>query len=615
MLKREQKHPSHDLLLARRMVEELEEVEILEDLKWDPLICKWVLLCRLSTDVKDNEVVLGSTNWYVHIEDGYPWGGIKFFPAKEDGLKGTFPHQNYNDVSESENLWTNGNICLDTSYKKLRQLGLDDEPYDFESRLVWHFERALSWLKEAARGTLKNPGDPYELPHFNHNLHTVVFNEDYESFLKWKKRKVCYGLMEFLFYKKDDGKPFVIAPTRFLNIDGKEVYKPNWGYGISNIKSKSQTLTGGWIILNEVPIIFPWQAPMNWGELKEACASQGIDIMDNIKNLSIKLRDGKSHYILIGFPVPERVNGNSKQIHWQPILLPILSNITGRIKGFRNSEKFNWLRDLNITFRNNNNIYWLNSENWHDGELFNRGRLERRVRVSSILQLGAGAVGSMLSELLIRSGQKEITIMDDDILEAGNIVRNTLTLEDVLQFKVDKLKDRLHNISPHSKVDGIREKFPPSMTEKPIDYEKFDVILDCTGEDGTLYNLSKISFEKSKTFLSVSLGYEAKRLFVFYSNGRKFNHATFVQLIQPWLGKEKSGTEHIDFPREGIGCWHPVFPARADDVWLMVSTAFKSIERAILGNGNKPTLLVYEQEWERDLFKGITLVSQEVHDE
>ncbi len=24
---------------------------------------------------------------------------------------------------------------------------------------------------------------------------------------------------------------------------------------------------------------------------------------------------------------------------------------------------------------------------------------------------------------------------------------------------------------------------------------------------------------------------------------------------------------------EGIGCWHPVFPARADEVWLMASAA------------------------------------------
>lgn len=597
------------------MVEELEEVEILEDLKWDPLIDRWVLLCRLSTDVENTEVVPGSTNWYVHIENGYPWGAIKFFPAKMDGLKGTFPHQNYNGESDSEHLWTKGNLCLDTSYKKLRQLGLDDEPYDLESRLVWHFERALSWLKEAARGTLKNPGDPYELPHFNHDLHTVVFNEDYESFLKWQKRNFSFGLAEFLFYKNEENKPFVIAPTNFLSINGKEVYKPNWGYGISNIKSKSQLSTGGWIILNEVPIISPWQAPTNWGELKEACAAQGIDLMDNIKNLSIKLRDGKPHFILIGFPVPERVNGNAEQIHWQPILLPKLSNITGRVKGFRDLEKFNWLRDLNTTFRNNNKIHWLNSENWHDGELFNRGRLEQEVRASSILQLGAGAVGSMLSELLIRSGQKEITIMDDDLLEAGNIVRNTLTLEDVLQFKVDKLKDRLHHISPHSKVQGIRKRFPPPKTEQPIDYEKFNVILDCTGEDGTLYNLSKISFEKPKTFLSISLGYEARRLFVFYSNGREFNHGTFVQLIQPWIEKEKSETEHIEFPRKGIGCWHPVFPARADDVWLMVSTAFKSIERAILGDDNKQTLLVYEQKWERDLFKGITLVNQEVYNE
>jgi hypothetical protein len=614
LLSQEQKNPTQELLFARRMVEDLVTVEIIEDLNWDPLLDKWVLLCRLSSNYKSTDVVPESTNWYVHIEDEYPWGDIKFYPAKMSGLKGTFPHQNYNGDTDSIHPWTNGNICLDTSFKKFRQLGLDDEPYDAESRLLWHFERALIWLRLAASESLSNPGDPFELPHFNHELHTVVNSEDYESFFKWKSTKQHLGLAEFLFYNNQKKEPYVIVPTNFLSIDGKKVCEPKWGKGISDLKNDSEIFTGAWIMLNKIPFVMPWQAPITWGELREASAAQGIALMERIRRLSTTLRDGKSHIFLIGFPIPERVNGNPKQIHWQPLLLPKLSNVRGKVKGFRDTEKFNWLRDSKKIFKDNNKILWLNSENWHDGELFNRGKLKQKVRTSSILQLGAGAVGSILSELLVRSGQKEITIMDDDLLEAGNIVRNTLTLEDVLQFKVDKLQDRLHKISPHSNVQTFKEKFPPK-NEQFIDWDKFDIILDCTGEDETLFNLSKIIFEEPKTVVSISLGYEARRLFVFHSNSRQFNHAAFVQLIQPWLEKEKSETEYIEFPREGMGCWHPIFPARADDVWLMVSTAFKSIERAILGDCNKPKLFVYEHQWDGDLFKGITLVNQEVYND
>lgn len=612
MLSREQKRPNAELLLARRILEELNSVEILEDLKWDPLFDKWVLLCRISSESKGNDLIPKYSNWYVLIEDGYPWGEIKFYPAKKSGLKGTFPHQNYNGDEHSKHPWTGGNLCLDSSYKPLRHLGLDSEPFDSEYRLLWHFERALSWLKGAAEGTLSKDGDPFELPHFKNNLNTVVFYEDSESFLGWQKSRANYGLAELLFYKEDE--PFVIVPMKYSTTNGNEVYKPKWGTEISNLATESQTLVGAWLILKELPVVPPWQAPTTWGELMTACTAQGINLKRILKNLSTKLRDGKHHIILIGFPIPEKINNNHVQVHWQPLQLPTLSNVKVKIKGFRDTEKFNWFQDLKGTFKTNNKIQWLNSENWHDGELFNRGRLNSIIRESSILQLGAGAVGSTISELLVRSGQKEITIMDDDLLEAGNIVRNTLTSKDVLQFKIDKLKDRLNNISPHSKVQGVREKFPPK-NKQSVNIQSYDVILDCTGEDQTLYNLSKLTFEEPKTFLSISLGYQARRLFVFYSNGIEFNHTAFIKLMQPWLAKEKEDTKHIEFPREGIGCWHPVFPARADDIWLMVSSAFKTIERAILTTNIKPTILVYEQQWNGDLFKGISLIHQEEYNE
>lgn len=611
MLNRQKRRPKPELLLARRMVEELDAVEIIEDLNWDPLIEKWVLLCRLSPEIQSSDFIPKSTNWYVHISDSYPWGNIKFLPAKINGIKGTFPHQNYNGEEKKEHPWNDGNLCLDTSYRKFRHMGLDNEPFNPDFRLLWHFERALLWLREAAKGELSNPGDPFELPDFNKSsLDTIAFCENTESFLEWQRSKKTYGLAELLLYQKEE--PFVMVPTKFTTIEGEVIYQPAWGAAISNPESK--TLVGAWIILRQVPIIPPWQAPMTWGELNVVCQDQRIDLLKVVKKIAPRLRDGKPHIFLIGFPIPEKVQGSPKLIYWQPILLPKLSNATKNFNGFRDSEKHNWFRDTKRVFRLNNQINWIHSENWHENELFNRGRLNASTRNASILQFGAGAVGSMVSELLVRSGHKDITILDNDIIQAGNMVRHTLTLKDSLQFKVDSLMERLNRISPHSRIKGIRERFPTKV-DKSVQPKDFDVFLDCTGEDETMFYLSEYKFDHPKTFLSISLGYGAKRLFVFNSKGHEFNHSAFIVLMHPWLEKEQYDTSNIEFPREGLGCWHPVFPARADDVWLMVSTAFKSIEQSMMTNVDKPTLMVYEQQWEGDLFTGISLVSREEYDE
>ncbi|MBL0240398.1 MAG: hypothetical protein IPQ00_07480 [Chloracidobacterium sp.] len=37
-------------------------------------------------------------------------------------------------------------------------------------------------------------------------------------------------------------------------------------------------------------------------------------------------------------------------------------------------------------------------------------------------------------------------------------------------------------------------------------------------------------------------------------------------------------------PREGVGCWHPVFPARADDIWMWGSIAIKVLLQSLDGS-------------------------------
>lgn len=609
MLNKRQKNPKQELLFARRMIEQLEDVEIIEDLKWDPLIDKWILLCKLTPSIPPNQLIPSSTNWYIHIEDAYPWGEINFLPAKINGLMKTFPHQNYNGEGRREYPWRNGKICLDTSYKKFKHIGLDNEPYNSEFRLLWHFKRALSWLKDAATGKLRNPGDMFELPDFHsETLSTVAFLENNESFLKWQRSRKSYGFVKLLQYKKEE--PLVMVPLKFVTPDKRIIYHPHWGTVLANQDNKMEILNGAWIMLRKVPIIPPWQAPMTWLELKCACKYQKIDLLSILNKISSRLRDNKAHILLIGFPIPDKVHNKTKIIYWQPLLLPKLNNVTRRVNGFRDIEKYNSFRDRNDIFDSHKQIHWLHSNNWHKDELFSRGRIN--TKKLSILQLGAGAVGSMISELLVRSGHEKISIMDSDLLEPGNIVRNTLTLKNILKYKVDGIIERLNNISPYSDIKVIHNKFTPSVD---IQLKDFDLILDCTGEDDTMFYLSQYKFDNPKTFISISLGYGAKRLFVYYSRQCKFNHFTFVHLIQPWLEKEQKDTINIEFPRDGIGCWHPVFPARADDVWLMVSTAFKSIEHAIMTNTKNSTLLVFEQNWDEDVFTGISLISREEYDE
>lgn len=598
------------LLNARRSIEDLEGVEILEDVQWDPTNKNWVLLCRLSPMLKSKGSIPFSTNWYVKIDDSYPWGGIKFFPAKIGGLLGTFPHQNYNGDVEEVFPWRDGDLCLNNSSKVFRTLGLDSEPFDSANRLIWHFKRALLWLQAANNEELIKSGEPFELPHFPKAAHkTIAFSESRESYINWRKSNKKYGLIEF---KKVLAKELELyVTTKFTSMDSKVVYEPLWGEAINQ---SSTYLSGMWIMLNEVPVLDPWQAPTSWGELEFVCKEQGIDLIKIMRVMTPKFRNGKPHIVLLGFPIPEKFGEESVQIFWQPIQLPALSHGIKKIKGFRNLETCHWYRDRQYVLGANKPIYWLMSENWNENELYNRGKLHSTVTSSAILQIGAGAVGSTIAELLVRTGQKKLTIVDDDRLQAGNLVRHTLNIEDIYIPKAEALAKKLNQTSPHVIVKGIKTKFP-QYDSKVLDLEEFNAIIDCTGEDEVLHHLAHIEGEKERIFISISLGYGAKRLFVFFANNKKFPHHAFMSLIQPWLLKEKVETADIEFPREGIGCWHPIFPARAEDVWLLTSTAFKYIESTIATPCEKPTLIVFEQKWNDGCFEGISLVSKEEYSE
>ena len=160
----------------------------------------WVLRCRLSPEVEPGGPIPASTDWFVLVDPAYPWGPIRFYPAKDGGISLTFHHQNRNDSGDDFFPWRTGDPCLDSAVRALGRSAHDPEPYGIHERLRWRFERALAWLGAASRGELAQPGEPFELPQYLPTLGalglTIVFQEGFDTLPTWEGTNDLAGLVD-----------------------------------------------------------------------------------------------------------------------------------------------------------------------------------------------------------------------------------------------------------------------------------------------------------------------------------------------------------------------------------------------------------------------------------
>ncbi len=603
----EEDAPPEELLAGRRAVEGLDGVALLEDYRWYELsddIGVWVLRCRLSPEVEAEGPIPATTDWYVLVDPAYPWGAIRFYPAKDGSITQTFQHQNRNDPGDGSLPWRTGDPCLDSTVRALGRSAYDPEPYGIHERLRWRFERALTWLEAASRGELVLPGEPFELPQYLPTLGgldlTVVFAEGPDTLPAWEKATYFAGLTDLRVYGK---RKSILVVERFRSLEGDVLLAPQWGRALAEAAGSIQL--GAWIRLKETPVLDPWKGPVTWGELRKACKCQRLNLDWLLRQVSRHLRDGERHALLLGFPIPDKVGEELHRMHWQALLLPVLSRGRQTVDGFRANETGYRRRDRSEVLVDPGPVDWLVSENWHRNDVSTRGKLPESLASSKVLILGAGAVGSAMGELLTRAGVDDITFMDGDQLKIGNLVRHTLGLDEIHERKAAALAGRLNLASPHAKVESIDGCFPPTEEEAREKVQQCRIVLDCTGDDAVLRQLELFPWEDEKLFVSISLGFGARRLFCFVATGSSFPQDEYRDKTGPWIEHEASLYAESELPREGAGCWHPVFPARIDDVWMMAAAAVKVMETAALAFPREPQLTVFERYEEEGVLGGI----------
>lgn len=209
------------------------------------------------------------------------------------------------------------------------------------------------------------------------------------------------------------------------------------------------------------------------------------------------------------------------------------------VKGYRNNAEGRWHYFRDVTLKKESAIGWLPTQDWGTGRLSSRGQLSLSLRRANALLIGAGALGAPCAEMLVRGGLPRLTVMDGEVLEAGNLLRHTLDITSVGQPKATALARRLSQCLSGARVHAVASGFPPTKDENREPVAEAELVLDCTADETVMRHLEIFPWNTPRVFVSLSVGFEARRLYCFMSRGISFPRQRFQDLFASWSEREE----------------------------------------------------------------------------
>lgn len=552
---------AYDLLLQHRIV------EIEQPLSRRSPENGWSFAFTASVSHPNPEDVPPKVLLEAVIPEGFPFVPVDFY-SKCEQVAG-FPHQS----TES------GKLCLSEDGFAPQDAG----------QLVRYVNGAKKWLHDAAHGILIQPGDPYELPDFRVNIESllnqpVFFSEIPESYEKWKLYIGSYGTVE---YAQGKGISALMA-IRFLNRGGHTIWKPSFS---SSIVDTSTQVVGQWLLLPNI-CYNRHRPPLTFDEIRELCSSNGLPFNDILQRVWGTENDKSGvGLILIGFPIPEVWGGKPVEIHWQPLVFPNLIGMRGKWSNGRNISSHRiWQGALkeNGAFAPRQRLSWGKSINVTRERLYARGAYTPAVCAAQVAVFGCGALGSAIAELLARGGVTKLDLFDPGILELGNLCRHTLHGRNVGFSKATSLAKDLSATCPLSNISGHMVEAPLISSSPDTAWEALasaELVVDCTTSESAFRWLNDYAVAQGKRLVSVFLSFRAEFLtlcisgtgvsccdvfhdFLSYVGGGQVPIESEAYFHQPTREEEII---------EGVGCWHPTFPALGAHIWLLAAAALELV--------------------------------------
>ncbi|GAA0313906.1 HesA/MoeB/ThiF family protein [Psychrobacter aestuarii] len=190
-----------------------------------------------------------------------------------------------------------------------------------------------------------------------------------------------------------------------------------------------------------------------------------------------------------------------------------------------------------------------------------------RLKAAHIVIVGAGGLGCPASETLARAGVGRITLIDDDMIEASNLQRQTLFVAaDIGQSKAMRAAERLTEINPYIAAVGIKDRLSDDNAADLLDSGAGlpDLLLDCTDNFATRDSINRISLALKIPLLSASA-----------------------------IGM--TGQLSLFEPAKQTGCYHCLFGAPSDDedTRTCANSGVLASTTTVMGNLQANTALQY----------------------
>ena len=239
-------------------------------------------------------------------------------------------------------------------------------------------------------------------------------------------------------------------------------------------------------------------------------------------------------------------------------------------------KRLRWRLDYQVLHGDGDSIRWGWGANWHPDQIGSRGRLPASLTGAKVLLIGAGALGASVAEMLVRGGVSRLVVFDPDRVETGNLVRHTLGMGAVGTSKALALAAHLNDANPNARVRGVFGTFPPIHDAELAEVvEGSTLVVDTSASPDVAGFLEMYPWRSPRRFAVLALTYAAEHLLAYVSDGARFPTEDYWQAVRPWSEFDENAGRPM--PHEGVGCWHPVFPARADHVFGLAASAVDTL--------------------------------------
>lgn len=183
-----------------------------------------------------------------------------------------------------------------------------------------------------------------------------------------------------------------------------------------------------------------------------------------------------------------------------------------------------------------------------------------RLHAMRVIVFGVGGVGSWCAEALVRSGIRQITIVDSDTVCITNCNRQLMALPaNIGRVKVEAMKERLLALNPDCEVTALAQRYTPESAES-FHLEQYDAVVDAIDslecKAHLILHATRISKERKLTLVS-SMG-AALRLDPFSVRQSEFWNIQGDALARALRNKFKKWNQ---YPARKFRCVYSIEPA------------------------------------------------------